>query len=63
MFNMASLLPEDSPLKLYLLRQGWTIPENAKTFIQVNRSDILEELVGLALSPIEAGYQLLPKGQ
>lgn len=63
MFEMASVLPEDSPLKLYLLRQGWTIPENAKTFIQVNRSDILEELVGLALSPIEAGYDLLPKGQ
>ncbi len=63
MFEMASSLPEDSPLKLYLLRQGWTIPKNAKTFIQVNRSDILEELVGLALSPIEAGYKLLPKGQ
>lgn len=63
MFEMSSVLPEDSPLKLYLLRQGWTIPENGKIFIQVNRSDILEELVGLALSPIEAGYQLLPKGQ
>jgi len=63
MFEMASVLPEDSPLKLYLLRQGWTIPENTKTFIQVNRSDILEELVGLALSPIKAGYHLLPRGQ
>ncbi|MFL6211006.1 MAG: CHAT domain-containing protein [Pyrinomonadaceae bacterium] len=63
MFEMSSLLPEDSPFKFYLLRQGWTIAPAAKTFIQVNRSEILEELVGLALCPIETGYQLLPEGQ
>lgn len=63
MFRMASVIPEDSPLKYHLLRQGWTIPQDAKAFIQVNHSDILEELVGLALSPMEEGYTLLPKGR
>jgi CHAT domain len=63
MFEMSSPLPEDSPLNNYLLRQGWTIAPNAKAFIQANHSEILEELVGLALSPIESGYELLPKGQ
>lgn len=63
MSKMSSEIPEDSALNSYLLRQGWTIAPNAKAFIQVNHSEILEELVGLALSPIETGYELLPKGQ
>jgi hypothetical protein len=63
MFEMSSQIPEDSPLNHYLLRQGWVIAPNAKAFIQANHSEILEELVGLALSPIESGYELLPKGQ
>lgn len=62
MFRMSSHIPEDSPLINYLLRESWTIAKNAKAFIQVNHSEILEELVGFALSPIEAGYELLPKG-
>jgi hypothetical protein len=62
MFKMSSHIPEDSPLVNYLLREGWTIAKDAKAFIQVNHSEILEELVGFALSPIEAGYELLPKG-
>lgn len=62
MFRMSSVIPEDSPLKYHLLRQGWTIAANAKGFVQANHSEILEELVGLALSPIETRYELLPKG-
>ena len=62
MFKMSSIISEDSPLKYHLLRQGWTIPAQAKAFVQANHSETLEEIVGLALSPIEVGYNLLPKG-
>jgi hypothetical protein len=63
MFKMSSMIPDNSPLTSYLLRLGWTLPAQSKAFIQVNQSEVLEELVGLALSPIEGGYELLPKGQ
>ena len=63
MFEMSSIISENSPLTRYLLREGWTITKDAKAFIQANHSEILEELVGLALSPLEAGYELLPKGR
>jgi hypothetical protein len=62
MCKMSSIIPEDSAFVSYLLRQKWIIAPNAKAFIQVNHSEILEELIGLALSPIESGYELLPKG-
>lgn len=62
LFRMSSVIEVNSPLSHYLLRQGWTIEEGAKCFIQVNHSEVLEEFVDFALSPVEEGYTLLPKG-
>lgn len=63
MFNMSSDLPDDSELIKYLLRHGWRVPERARAFVQVNHSEILEELIGVALADVEGRYGLLPKGQ
>lgn len=62
LFRMSSVIELNSPLSHYLLRQGWTIEDGAKCFIQVNHSEVLEEFVDFALSPVEEGYTLLPKG-
>jgi hypothetical protein len=62
MFEAASDLPDDSPLVHSLLRSGWSASTGAKAFLQANHSVILEELVAMATSPVEVGYQLLPKG-
>jgi hypothetical protein len=63
MFQMASTIPDDSPLTRYLLRNGWLVSPGAKVFVQANHSEVLEELVGMAMSPVEAGYEILPKGR
>ncbi len=63
MFEMASELPANSVFARHLLREGWRLSDRAKAFVQVNHSEVLRELVSLALSPIEAGSQLLPKGR
>jgi len=62
MFEMASEIPDDSPLTRYLLRNGWSIQAKPKAFIQANHSRVLHELMGMAMSPVEAGQELLPKG-
>jgi hypothetical protein len=62
MFDLASTIPDDSPITHFLLRNGWTVSSNARTFVQANHSEVLEQLVGMAMSPVEQGYALLPKG-
>lgn len=62
MFQMASTLADGTPFRNHLLRNGWRVPSKARCFVQVNHSDLLEELLGWAISPIEEGYGLLPKG-
>lgn len=62
MFRMSSIVDDDSELAHHLLREGWRIPKGARAFVQANHSDLLEELVAMALSPMESGKQLLPKG-
>lgn len=62
MFKIASEIPDDSPLTRYLLRNGWSIRENPKAFVQANHSQVFQELMGMAMSPVEAGQELLPKG-
>jgi hypothetical protein len=62
MFHMSSIVSDDSDLARYLLREGWHISKGARAFVQANHSDLLEELVAMALSPLEAGQRLLPKG-
>jgi hypothetical protein len=63
MFRMASELPTESVFARHLLREGWRLSNNAKAFVQANHSEVLRELVSLALCPVEAGSQLLPKGR
>jgi hypothetical protein len=62
MFDFASEIPDDSPLIHFLLRNGWAVSSNARAFVQANHSEVLEELIGMAMSPMERGYALLPKG-
>ncbi len=61
-FHMSSVMNDNSELARHLLREGWRIPKGARAFIQANHSDVLEELVAMALSPMESGQSLLPKG-
>ena len=63
LFRMSSPVDENSPFLGHLLREGWTIEPNAKSFVQANHSETLEQLVGLVLSPTEQGCGLLPKGR
>jgi hypothetical protein len=63
MFRLASELPPDSIFARHLVREGWRLSKKAKAFVQANHSEVLRELVGLALSPIESGSPLLPKGK
>ncbi|MBZ5684081.1 MAG: CHAT domain-containing protein [Acidobacteriia bacterium] len=63
MFDLASEVLDDSFFAHSLLRSGWSISKQSKAFLQANHSAILEELVGMATSPVETGYQLLPKGR
>jgi hypothetical protein len=63
MFDLASAIPAESPLISFLLRSGWSVSQAPRAFLQANRSETLEELVGMAMSPLEAGQQLLPEGR
>lgn len=64
MFDVASQLDESSEFAGYLLRHGWTIERNAKMFVQINHSDVLEEFVSAVGSPVvdEDELGLLPIG-
>lgn len=53
MFDMASPIEENSAFSNFLLRKNWTIKPNARLFVQVNHSVILEEFIRLVISPFE----------
>jgi hypothetical protein len=64
MFDAASRLGEDGPFAAHLLRHGWTIERDAKMFVQINHSDVLEEFVAAVGSRLERrDLELLPVGQ
>ncbi len=65
MFNMASLIEENSDFTRFLLNKGWTIRPNAKLFVQLNHSDILEEFIGVVISPVSepASNSILLRGE
>jgi hypothetical protein len=64
MWDIASRLDESTPAARYLLAQGWSIEPNAKLFVQVNHSDVLQEFVRVAGSYFTAeSAALLPRGQ
>lgn len=46
MFQIASIADDNNPFLQSLRAQGWIVPVNARLFVQVNRSDILEEFIG-----------------
>jgi hypothetical protein len=45
MFDIASVAGDNNPFLQLLQARGWLVPADARLFIQVNRSDILEEFV------------------
>ena len=53
MFDVASEAKEDLDSIKFLMEKGWTIHPNAKLFVQVNHSDILEEFTRTVLNPLE----------
>lgn len=64
MFNVSSIIDEGGPFANHLLRKGWTIEAGARMFVQVNHSDVLEEFIHIAGSPmtrLETGA--LPEGR
>lgn len=54
MFDMASIIEEDSVFANFLLCKNWIIKPNARLFVQVNHSIILEEFIRVVISPFEA---------
>lgn len=63
MFDVASEIPDDSDLSAFLLRKGWTIQPNARLFVQLNHTDVLNELVDVLMLPAhrhEFNWQLPP---
>jgi hypothetical protein len=46
MFDMASVADDENPFLQSLRAHGWIVPAGVRLFIQVNRSDILEEFIG-----------------
>jgi hypothetical protein len=53
MFEIASLLPEQSEVRRHLVRHGWTIYPQARLFVQVNHTTVLKEFVRVVLSLLE----------
>jgi len=64
MFDMASTVEEDSAFTKFLLHKNWTIKPNARLFVQVNHSAILEEFIRVVISPFEtsSNANALPVG-
>ena len=53
MFDMASDAQVDFQYANFLLKKGWTIYPEAKLFVQLNHSEILEEFIQVIVSPLE----------
>jgi hypothetical protein len=65
MFDAASQLPEDSELSGFLLRKGWSVHPNARLFVQLNHTDVLNEFLDVIALPLrqrELDWQL-PAGE
>jgi CHAT domain/von Willebrand factor type A domain len=53
MFDLASPADLESRFARFLLQKGWAIEVNAKLFVQVNHSHVLDEFIHVILSPLE----------
>jgi hypothetical protein len=64
MFDMASPVQADFRYAQFLLKKGWTIHPEAKLFVQLNHSEILEEFIQVIVSPLEERMtqDSLPRG-
>jgi len=64
MFDMASPVQVDFQFAQFLLKKGWTIYPEARLFVQLNHSEILEEFIQVILSPLEERMtqDSLPRG-
>ncbi|HYR07217.1 MAG TPA: TIR domain-containing protein [Longimicrobium sp.] len=63
MFDIASEAEPGNPFVGLLVGQGWTVPERARLFVQVNHSEVLEEFIrGLLGYAGDAGPALPPRG-
>ncbi|HEX2210656.1 MAG TPA: VWA domain-containing protein, partial [Longimicrobium sp.] len=60
MFDLATPAGPENPFVHPLLRQGWTVPQGARLFVQVNHSEVLEEFVRGLLGYLDATGQALP---
>lgn len=66
MFEMASEIEEKSHFTTFLLKKGWVINSQAKMFVQLNHSKVLEEFIQIILSPLNQDQEILdptPRGQ
>jgi len=52
MFDAASQLPDDSEPSSFLLRKGWSVHPNARLFVQLNHTDVLNEFMDIIALPI-----------
>jgi hypothetical protein len=64
MFEAASTIDSKGPFARYLLGKGWHLDRDAKLFVQINHSDVLDEFIRVVGSPISrlAGSSL-PQGR
>lgn len=51
MFDAASYINEQSPFIVFLQQKNWVIGKSAKLFVQLNHSEILEEVIQAILIP------------
>ncbi len=63
MFEMASEIEEKSHFARFLLKKGWAINSQAKMFVQLNHSKVLEEFIQIILSPLDQEISdIIPRG-
>ena len=63
MFEMASEIEEKSHFARFLLKKGWITNSQAKMFVQLNHSKVLEEFIQIILSPLEQEIaDTIPRG-
>lgn len=60
---MASTFEGQNIFMDFLLKKGWTITKDAKLFVQVNHSSIMEEFINVVLSPLNNKSNSLPEGR
>jgi len=60
MFDIASIVDDESDFARFLLKKGWTIGQDAKLFVQINYSEVLEEFIRVVISPLEERQEYVP---